>query len=1001
MRSPRSTLVGPRLRRLCVALLAVTAAAIFAIPLSQAAAEVVKVNLAGSGHGSVTSSSPAGLECSNLGGGAPGPTCSTDLLDSEDFHATLGAKPDANSYFAGWTLVNGFGEGCTTPPQADPTCQVFLFASPEATATFEPLPGRPGVVTVGSTPSPGSDLVTVEGSVDPAGFRVSDCHFEYGPTTEYGSEAPCVPGAAELGEGSGAEPVEAKLETEELKPATTYHYRLSAANLGGTAVGEDREFTTAPAPPDGCANSSIRDNQVLGAILLPGCMALEMVSPPRKAGQPARSPVVSAEGQRVLFTSGAALAETPGVVSPVGDHYVATRGTGGWATAPTAPGEGTARFAQGDLVSLSFTPDLSSWLQIAATATQNRLGIDQAFKAGLGASRSPLSPSLVPIGDANNLLDHVVENTAFAGASADHSHLYFVPGESEFGGGTFASTSYLPGDPVPSRLSDKNTYAAHLNSNGVPSLELLARDAAGKVWGGSCGSRLGGIGRINPVGFPAPNGLRSQGAISADGSRAYFSTRPGQPAGEPCNEGNALRILERREGKQGPWIGPLFSSECNRPSAEPCSATDGDDLFQGASADGSRVYFTSNRQLASSDRDGAGFPSACVFPLPIPLQGCDLYLYDSTLPQGERLIQVSAGEDNAEHEMGKGARVLNGVTGISGDGSHAYFVAEGVLTEHPNPAGASAVAGMPNLYVWSEASRSTAFIATLGAGDKEGLWGGEGTWRNQAYPVPAVGPDGESGGSGDVLLFESRAELTPNDTDGEHADVFRYDGTGGSPTLECVSCDPGGPDSAAFDVVKHGILGELGELFDASGTDFAEQGRWVSENGGEAVFATAEPLVPGDVNDTTDFYLWRDGRLYRLPGTAYTTPGTPEADGPALSHDGSTVAFQTSSPLLPQDGDTVPDVYVARAGGGYLNPTEPAACVPDGGSGCRGASPSPTTGARSADGTGAGNVKPGPRRCPHGKRKLRRHGATRCVGRHLHRKHDHRRHASTNRRAGK
>ena len=143
-------------------------------------------------------------------------------------------------------------------------------------------------------------------------------------------------------------------------------------------------------------------------------------------------------------------------------------------------------------------------------------------------------------------------------------------------------------------------------------------------------------------------------------------------------------------------------------------------------ADGTKVYFTTNRQLVDSDRDGTGFLSACVFPFPLPLEGCDVYLYDSTLPQGERLIQVSAGEDNAQHESGVGAKVLNGTTAISGDGSRVYFVAEGVLTEHPNPEGATALAGAPNLYLWDEATKSTAFIGTLYSGDKTGLWAGEG-----------------------------------------------------------------------------------------------------------------------------------------------------------------------------------------------------------------------------------------------------------------------------------
>ena len=69
-------------------------------------------------------------------------------------------------------------------------------------------------------------------------------------------------------------------------------------------------------------------------------------------------------------------------------------------------------------------------------------------------------------------------------------------------------------------------------------------------------------------------------------------------------------------------------------------------------------------------------------------------------------------------------------------------------------------------------------------------------------------------------------------------------------------------------------------------------------------------------NGSQDFYLWKDRTLTRLPGEPLAgSEANPEDVGPFLSHDGSTVAFVTPSPLLPQDGDTTADVYVAREGG--------------------------------------------------------------------------------------
>jgi hypothetical protein len=837
----------------------------------------------------------------------------------------------------------------------------------------EPPPIPPAAITGATSPGANFSLMTLEGTVNPEGFKVFGCRFEYGKTTEYGASTPCVP--SEVGEGTG--PVAVSAETEPIEPSTTYHYRLAAENGGPAGLGQDRTFTTGPAPPDACPNAARRAEQGIAALVLPDCMALEIASPAQKSGQPARFPEVSADGSRVKFYVQAALGkDPPGLVGLYGAAYVATRGGAGWETESTVPAHGIYKLWESEN-NPSFTPDLSRWLGIGATWEQNQQGIGQAFEGGLGGLFTLLSQPLVPLtlGSPPFL---VVNASKLQAASADHSHLYFAPGGS-------GVPTYLPGDPSLTGTGAEvaNVYLARTGPGGELALELLGRDRTGKVWGGNCGARLGGIG--------AGNGERNQGAVSADGSRTYLSARESQPASGACDKTNKLRILERTEVDGDPKIMPLFSSECNRPPAEPCSSADGDDLYQGASADGSKVYFTTNRQLANSDRDGSSVECDAV----TAVAGCDLYLYDRSRPAGERLIQVSAGEELGAgiHETGKEAKVYNGITGISGDGSHVYFVAQGVLTSQPNPVGASAQANQPNLYMWDAETESTSFLGTLTAADRIFLWGEQGTWRNDAYPVPATRQDSEGrevGGDGHVLLFESNTELTSADTDGAHLDVYRYDGEAEPPSLRCLSCRPGGPDSAPVDV-GHRLQSAPG------GTDFAEEGRWVSEDGETAGFQTPEALVPGDVNGANDLYLWRRGALVRLPGKPFNISGKA---GPFLSHDGSEVAFPTSTALLPQDGDTAADVYVARVGGGYPNPPTPPACEP--GNGCQQAQAPPAAPTAASEAAGAGNPKPKPHRCPQGK--VRRKG--RCVPRHPRKrpaaKKRHRaRHANADRRAAK
>jgi hypothetical protein len=315
---------------------------------------------------------------------------------------------------------------------------------------------------------------------------------------------------------------------------------------------------------------------------------------------------------------------------------------------------------------------------------------------------------------------------------------------------------------------------------------------------------------------------------------------------------------------------------------------------------------------------------------------------------------------NASHATGAGANVYQGITAISGDGSHVYYVARGVLTDAPNPEGAVARPGRLNLYLYqrddANPSGRTAFVAEIdssctpvGEGaispDCTSLIGSEMSYWTNASAVPLTGEDGggeEIGGGGHVLFLESTAALTANDKDGKRLDVFRYDSE--AETLECVSCLPGGVDDAgAFGVEKRDSI-----LLNP-GPEFAEHERWTAEDGATAVFATAQALLPADIDGGLSNYLWRDGELTLLPGSG---------ERPAISHDGDQVAFETSARLLPQDTDGAVDVYVARTDGGFAQPAlEGAPCE---GESCQG-QPSPAQGApsvASANFAGKGNQKP-------------------------------------------
>lgn len=679
----------------------------------------------------------------------------------------------------------------------------------------------------------------------------------------------------------------------------------------------------------GCPNEAIREAQTSAALLygstyLPDCMALELVSPPTKLLQPAFSPAFSADGQRVLFRSQAALAQTPGLQNAAGDSYVASRTGGGWTVAPTSPP------AAADIVNgmaeqggpYAFDANFGHWLLLGSTQEQSSVGLGQIFSGGLDGGFSALSPELVPLDDSNGWLLQDTREAESTGSAAQLDATVFYP--------ALESTRYFPDDPSEPG-PDRDDYLARLTGAGVPSLELLARDKNGVVYGGRCGVHLGGgvSGRIN------------QGAISPDGSRIFFSTRPAQPwdqathEGPQCSTSYPLRIMERLQTAEGPVISELAGGEPEAP---------GDDLFQGASADGSMVYFTTTRQLVSGDHD-AGARCSDVLGAS---QGCDLYLYDANRPEGQRLIDVSGGGAGAA-TPGEGADVLSSITAISGDGSHAYFVAQGVLTSDPNPEGVTAQAGRPNLYVYDASDGSTSFIGTLSSEDARELWGVEQSFVGGGYAVPLIGATAEAGGDGHILVFDTHASLTGEDRDGGYSDVYRYDAD--LKTLELISkAAPGGGDTPAADV-------SVNPNDTAPNADYAEQGRWVSEDGETIAFATAEPLAPGDEDGLANPYIWKEHQVYRLPSA-----GLPEGlEIPVVSPEGSEVAFTTADALLPQDGDTAMDIYVARVDGGFPNQVAPSVCDPLTEGSCR---PVGTTLITAPPGsetfTGPGNGKPLP-----------------------------------------
>jgi hypothetical protein len=121
-----------------------------------------------------------------------------------------------------------------------------------ADAAFKTTVAKPPTVLTGAASSIAQAAATLNASVNPEGHELSECKFEWGTTTSYGSSAPCssLP-------GSGTSPVPLSASITGLSNKSTYHFRISAASTEGQSKGSDRTFTA--------ASAHVYKNGVIGA----------------------------------------------------------------------------------------------------------------------------------------------------------------------------------------------------------------------------------------------------------------------------------------------------------------------------------------------------------------------------------------------------------------------------------------------------------------------------------------------------------------------------------------------------------------------------------------------------------------------------------------------------------------------------------------------------------------------------------------------------------------
>lgn len=858
---------------------------------------------------------------------------------------------------------------------------------------------------------------TLQVTIDPNESETT-YHFEYDttPYTTSASHGTSLP-SAKIPPGTSAVPVSAQLEG--LAPDSTYYYRVVAESepLGApeTFDGPGKTLTTNAAPSSGlesCPNDQRRSEQPYGTSL-PDCRAYELVSPLNKAGhgigfggaraaRSTESPAVTYESQGSFPGSGP---EPLG--APYLSRYLSRRGPEGWSTENITPPNNT--FTPQLLVpfaELLFTPNLSAGVLFnkdTPLVAGEPAGYNNLYRADLGDGSYQTVTNVTPSGEAP--YEGLPPLPWAEGASTDLSHIVFQERWDLTPNATENERRHVY-EWVGGRLSlvdvpPEGVTFAGADTVGAPT--DIERSNLGDEWHAISenGLRVFFTGGENT----APHELGQLGQL-------YVRENPEQP---PANEsrcgvpGDACTIEVSKSQRTNAEGKPTPDPHGPQPA-----------FFRGASADGSRVFFTSRAELTNDANTGKEDNAA--------------NLYEYNLETGI-LTDLTVPAATLESEDPDGAAVLGLVT-AGEDGSYVYFVANGVLSKTPNGEGDAAAPGTCkveaeealhveaecNLYVEhydGSAWEAPRFIARLAGGTSESNNANEtgdgNDWVGYEYAgdsgytpesSPAFFDNGpvqhtaRVTGDGSTLAFLSERSLTGYDTEqarvgecevgegegghggyvtktGKCHEVYVYDALTGK--LVCASCDPSGarPVGAA----EFG-----GREEDYETKNYEEPSAFyiphnLSDNGERLFFQSPDALVPYDSNARLDVYEWERPASSSEAAQAENscTSASPDfhagAEGCLLpvsglagdydshfmdaSANGNDVFIATADQLVPSDTDTRVDVYDARIGGGFPVSSAPPTC--DNGDSCKlSVSPQPAVFGAPASATFSGLGNPAP-----------------------------------------
>jgi hypothetical protein len=694
-----------------------------------------------------------------------------------------------------------------------------------------------------------------------------------------------------------------------------------ALALALTLVLSSLAFVAPAQANESCANEARRVEQ--RATYLPDCRAYEMVSPPglepsRRAESGSVGFQAAVGGERLGFSTeqGGSTSTSPGL------YYLSARESEGWSTQGLIPPQSTENEHFCNAYIAAYSPDLSK--QVLSDG-KGWTGYPHYWDDN-GFNNCGHDEPLLVSGEAQgaqNLFMHESGAPSEAGfyqlvnvgQPEPGRNAYFLAGSSDFSHIVFSDPALLTPEapPAPERTE---TYAVgedlYENVGGTVRLVTILPN----------GTSTWGILANGWQSYGRRASSRFTNAVSVDGERVFFYGA-GTLSGERYAGGNLYLRVNAAQPRTEECATATKACTVQVDEAEAgAPGPSGGSRFQWASADGSKVFFTDCTRLttdatAVSSGSCGGVESSGGYQ---PPKGNDLYEYDLEKPVGKRLTDLSV-DHNATDALGAD---VQGLAGVSGDGSYVYFVANGVLTgTQENHNHETAQGGKPNLYV--RHAGAITYIATLEYGSELKAEVSSCAWSSSTAPESGYGlskscltsrvsPDGR------FLAFNSTRRLTSYDNTvaatGKPAnEIYLYDAS--LKELACASCRPDGGPPTAANSYEQPTLYQPQKAAEGEAEWRLPPMRQLSDRG-QVFFDTPEALLPSDENNTFDVYEYENGHVHLISSGADPN----ESSFRGASANGEDVFFTTDQSLVSSDTDSGLSLYDARVGGGF--PPRPA-----------------------------------------------------------------------------